>query len=464
MKNKFTGAMNVFRFAYVQSVKTKAFVVSLLVLCTIALLSIPVASFISGGETKDDNESKSELIGTIYIEDNALSGKIGESLKVRLIDMKEYAEKEIVLITKKEHDDIFDIVKKSKSGDVLIQINFTEDITDMNYGFEYVVFHGDEKEDLDSACEYLSNSVEKLHEKVLADIFIEDEAGAKFALYSYSMELSKVDAEGNVMSDDSGLDMAEYAVTYAFIMIAIFSISIGGSKVAEQIVTEKSSKVIEYIMTSIKPMALITGKVLASIATVVTLVGAVVAALFGSAMLNGMIFKSEDGSFAVPDVIKFLFDGSVMKGVNPVNILLAVVLFVAGLVFYGYIAGIAGATVSKIEEMAEGIKLFTFAMIIGAYVAIGLIITASTGGSDWGEITNVVYLFPLTSVFIVPAYILLGKVSAFIGVMAILIMVVCIFLLMIFVSGIFEYLIYYNGSPLKLKDLIGIFRSKRRAS
>ena len=110
MKSKFTGAMNVFRFAYVQSVKTKAFVVSLLVLCTIALLSLPVASFISGGETKDDNESKSELIGTIYIEDNALSGKIGESLKVRLIDMKEYAEKEIVLITEKEHDDIFDKV------------------------------------------------------------------------------------------------------------------------------------------------------------------------------------------------------------------------------------------------------------------------------------------------------------------------------------------------------------------
>lgn len=463
MKNKFTGVMNVFRFAYKQSVKTKAFVVSLVILCTIALLAFPVTSLFTGQESDNSDESKAELIGTIYIEDGALDGKLGEGLKTRILDMDEYSDKEIVLTDEKDHEDTINKVKESESGDVLVQITFIGDVSDMDYGFEYVVFYGDEKEDLDSAGEYLSGCIDELHEQVLADIFIEDKGSAQFALYNYSMVLQQIDANGNVIEDDSSLDMAEYGITYAFLMVSIFAISIGGGKVAEQIVTEKSSKVIEYIMTSIKPMALITGKVLASIATVLTMVVAVVLSLFASALINGMLFKAEDGSMMIPDTIKFLFDGSVMTGANIVNIIIAALIFVLGLVLYGFIAGIAGATVSKVEEMAEGIKLFTFAMLIGAYVCIALIMTASTGGGDWGAVTNVIYLFPLTSVFIVPAYILLGKVSAVIGILSVLIMIVCIFLLMIFVSGIYEYLIYYNGSPLKFKDLIGIFRNKRRA-
>ena len=225
--------------------------------------------------------------------------------------MDEYSGKEIILTDVKDHDSTFDQVKEFESGDILIQIEFISDASDMDYGFEYVVFYGDEKEELDSAGEYLAGCIDELHEQALADIFIEDKDSAQFALYNYSMALQQIDADGNVIEDDSSLDMAEYGITYAFLMVVIFAISIGGGKVAEQIVTEKSSKVIEYIMTSIKPMALITGKVLASIATVLTMVAAVVASLFASALINGMMFKAEDGTMMIPDTIKFLFDGSV---------------------------------------------------------------------------------------------------------------------------------------------------------
>ena len=244
MKNKFTGVMNVFRFAYKQSVKTKAFVVSLVILCVIALLAFPVTSLFTGQEGDNSDESKAELIGTIYIEDGALDGELGEGLKARLLDMDEYSDKEIVLTDEKDHEDTINKVKESESGDVLIQIEFISDASDMDYGFEYVVFYGDEKEELDSAGEYLAGCIDELHEQVLADIFIEDKGSAQFALYNYSMVLQQIDANGNVIEDDSSLDMAEYGITYAFLMVSIFAISIGGGKVAEQIVTEKSSKYI----------------------------------------------------------------------------------------------------------------------------------------------------------------------------------------------------------------------------
>ena len=126
---------------------------------------------------------------------------------------------------------------------------------------------------------------------------------------------------------------------------------------------------------------------------------------------------------------------------------------------FGFLAGIAGATVSKVEEMAEGLKIFTFAMIIGAYVVIAYM-SSATAGADWGAFTNFVYLFPLCAPFIVPSSLLLGKMSIGLGLLSGAILIVMIALLMIFVATVYEYLIYYNGSPMKLKELIKIFRKK----
>lgn len=463
MKNKFTGFFDVFRFAYLQSVKTKAYVISLVVLCAIALAAFPAISLLSGDETEEGDEAKAELIGTIYIEDGAMEGELAKALGQKITSSEDYAGKDFVAIGASEHDEIFDKVKKSDNGDVLIQIEYIADPEDMDYGFEYVVYYGEETDDLDEAGDALASYVDSVHEEVLAGMFIDSEDGARLASYEYSTVVMEIDEEGEVVEDKGYLDGAEYAITYAFLMIAIFAISIVGSKVAEQIVTEKSSKVIEYIMTSIRPMALITGKVVASIAIVLTMVVAVVASFLASALINGMMFKEADGSMMIPETIKFLFDGSVMEGANIGSVILAVVLFVLGFVFYGFIAGIAGATVSKVEEMAEGVKIFNFAMIIGAYVVIAYVMSATMGGGDWGVFSDVIYLCPLTSVFIVPAYVLLGKVSVAMTLLSVAIMIACILLLMVFVSGIYEYLIYYNGSPLKMKDLIGIFRNKRRA-
>lgn len=463
MKSKFTGFGDVFKFAYVQSVKTKAYVISLAVLCIVALLAFPAISLFSGDESKEETENKAEIIGAIYIEDNALDGDIAATLENRLRQNDDYSDKQIFVIDTAEHDSIFENVKSSEDGDILIEIQYTKDAEDINYGFEYVVYYGENTEDLEEPCEELSLWIDSIHEEMLAELYIDSEEGIKLVSYEYSTKVTEMDENGNEVVDTSYLDGAEYAITYAFLVVGVFAISIVGSKVAEQIVTEKSSRAIEYIMTSIKPMALITGKVMASIAVVLTMVIAVVVSLLASALVNGILFKAEDGSMMIPETIKFLFDGSVMEGANPLTIVLALVAFALGFIFYGFIAGIAGATVSKVEQMSEGIKLFTFTMVIGAYVCIAYIMSATMGGGDWGVFSNIIYLCPLTSVFIVPAYVLLGKISVVITLTSIVIMAVCIWLLMVFVSGIYEYLIYYNGSPLKFKDLIGIFKNKRRA-
>ena len=459
MKNKFTGIMNVFKFAYIQSVKAKAFVITMSILCGLALFALPVITAISRAGKDEVDKSKIDLIGSIYVCDQALDGKLAENLVDIIKENSAYSDKNCVAISAVDYDKTFDAIKMSKNGDILVNIEYDTAMDSLSYGFSYVVFYGEEVDKLDEASDDFAMYIDGIHKQALGKIFAPTEEGAELLSYEFITESVMLDEEGNIVPEEVALDEMEYWIVYAFLMISIFAISLLGGKVSEQIVTEKSSKVIEYIMTSIKPMALITGKVLASVAIMFTMVVGVVVSFAGSVLINGVTFREADGSMELPGFIKSIIEQNALEGMSILGILASILVFTLGFVMYGFLAGIAGATVSKVEEMAEGLKIFTFAMIIGAYVVIAYMSTA-LGGADWGAFTNFVYLFPLCSPFIVPASLLLGKVSIGIGLLSIGILLVVILLLMIFVSGVYEYLIYHNGSPLKLKEIIKMFKRK----
>ena len=459
MKNRFTGIMNVFKFAYIQSVKAKTFIVVMTILCGVALFALPVVTGVTRLGKDDTDGTKTELIGSIYVCDQTFDGKIAKNMVDIIKKNPEYSEKNCIVVSAEDYDKTFDAVKKSKDGDVLVNIEYCNDAESLDYGFSYVVFYGEEVKKLDEASDELAKYIDDIHNEVLAKTFALTEAGVQLLSYDFSVEATMLDEDGNVVEEEVLLDQMQYWISYAFLMVSIVSFSILATKVSENIVTEKSSKVIEYIMTSIKPMALVTGKVLASVAIMFTMLAGIIVSFIGSIFINGILFREADGSMMLPGFVKTLIEENAFKGVSVVSVVASMLVLALGFMLYGFLAGIAGATVSKVEEMAEGLKIFTFAMIIGAYLVLGYLASA-TGGADWGALKYVVYLFPLCSPFIVPAYLFIGKMSIVIGLLSSIILIVMIVLLMYFVSGVYEYLIYYNGSPMKLKELIKIFKRK----
>lgn len=459
MKNKFTGVMNVFKFSYMQILKSKAFIISTAIFMAIGLLALPISTAISRAGKDDAKTEKAEYIGKIYVCDEALDGKLAEQLVDIIAKNPVYSQKKVVIIEKGEYDETFEDVKASKEGDILVDIKFDDSPISMDYGFSYVVFYGEEIEELEDAADEFAMYIDSIHKEALGKIFISIAEGIELVSYDYVSEIVMIDNAGNVVEDETGLDNAQYWITYVFLFIALMGITFLGTKVSDQIVTEKSSKVIEYIMTSIKPMALVSGKVMACIANIFTMFGLTVASFVCSIFINGILFKNPDGSMVVPEFVKAITNKQLLEGLSLINVVSSIFVFILGFVVYGLLAGVSGAMVSKIEEMAEGMKLFSFAMIIGAYVVIAYMSTATTG-NDWGVFTNFVYLFPLCSPFIVPASLFLGKLSVGMGFLSVGILLVTMIVMLFFVSGIYEYLIYYSGAPLKLKELIKLFRKK----
>ncbi|MDE6698998.1 MAG: ABC transporter permease [Lachnospiraceae bacterium] len=468
MKNsKLTGWSNVFKFTYAQSMKSKASIITLVIMCLIALISFPVMSFIDGAGKNKKSEIENIYIfeNNIYIADGVskviMSDEAYENTSVKVLENSSKEISDTDVYTENTNNELEkykkDILGIENSKDVLVEIYCVNDEKDDNYGINYRIYYSNtgalESSEADNLAGFLEQKGD-LTKYISAGV---DELMAEVLSQNISYNIYAMDENGNIVSD--GITGAQYSLNYVLLMITLLSISFAGSAVATQIVTEKSTKVVEYILTSVKPMAIITGKVFASLAVVFTILGAVIVSFIASGFVNGVMFAVDGGEFMMPEIITNFFNSEVVSNANIVTVIISVIIFIEGFVFYGFLAGVSGAMVSKIEELSEGTKLFTFAMLIGAYLTIALIMS-STGGDGWGDLNYLVYFLPLSAPFIVPSYMLFGIVTPLTGIIVIIINFVFVLGLIWLVSRIYEQLIYHNGSPLKIKDLFQLGKSK----
>ena len=169
---------------------------------------------------------------------------------------------------------------------------------------------------------------------------------------------------------------------YAYVMVFVLYMVIimFGQKVAMSVVTEKTSRAMEVLITSASPVALMFGKILASsIAGVIQ-----ITAIFGAAFISYNINKSYFENNAIITTL-FNFPASL------VGYLL--IFFLLGFIVYSFLFGAMASTVSKIEDLSSALMLIQIIFVIG--------FVASTNAMSSGDINSVLMktlsLFPLTS-------------------------------------------------------------------
>ena len=227
---------------------------------------------------------------------------------------------------------------------------------------------------------------------------------------------------------------------------------IASTQIAHSIVTEKSTRVIEYLLTSVKPLAIIVGKILAMLTAVVLQIVSMIVVVFISNKIASSLNPGSGES-----VLSQYLPENIFGNLNIFNLALSLILIVLGLIFYATLAGLTGATVSKVEEINEALKLFNFTNLIGSYIAIGAAIVLMIGGVNGFIIFS--FLFPLSSPYILPGAILIGKASLPIVATSIALQLVFIILLFRFVAKVYETLILHNGNAIKIKDLFKISKT-----
>lgn len=169
---------------------------------------------------------------------------------------------------------------------------------------------------------------------------------------------------------------------YAYVMVFVLYmvIMMFGQKVAMSVVTEKTSRAMEVLITSASPVALMFGKILASSVAGIFQI----TAFFGSAFISYNINKSYFETNAVINTL-FNFPASL------VGYLL--IFFLLGFLIYSFLFGAMASTVSKIEDLSSVVMLIQIIFVAGFVVSTN----AMTSGDVNSELMKGLSLFPLTS-------------------------------------------------------------------
>lgn len=156
--------------------------------------------------------------------------------------------------------------------------------------------------------------------------------------------------------ENLGVDQAQnYWYTYIMIFALYMVILLYGQMVATNVATEKSSRAMEVLITSAKPVSMMFGKVLAS-----CLAGLIqIIAVFGSAILFYSLNKEYWGE---NQIIASIFD------MPPELFGFMLIFFVLGFLIYAFMFGAVGSTASKLEDINTSVMPITLLFVAGFIV------------------------------------------------------------------------------------------------
>lgn len=229
--------------------------------------------------------------------------------------------------------------------------------------------------------------------------------------------------------------------TYALLFMLYMATMLYGQFVAMSVASEKSSRTMELLITSAKPVNLMFGKVIGSGLAGLTQMVAILSAGF-------VFFNLNRSYWADNKTITSIFD-------MPLSILLYTILFfVLGYFIYAFLYGALGSLASRTEDINTSILPMTFAVVIAFTV---VVISMSSGNVDSPLMVACSYI-PFTSPMAMFVRIAMGNVQTVEIVISVVILVATTVGIGYLSAGIYRLGVLLYGKPPKLGEVFKMLR------
>lgn len=267
-----------------------------------------------------------------------------------------------------------------------------------------------------------------------------------------SVEMGIENSEDNAEEDPfAGIrQILSFLLPYLNIMILYFLVLYYGQNVANIVLMEKTSKLMDTFLVAIKPSAMIFGKVfaiaLASIIQVAIWLVALIAGFFTGTQLVRMINPDTDMM-----LISFFESIGEFSGVFSIpGAIVAVLIICAGFLLYCAVASIGGSLAGKPEDLGSTNILFTLILIVSFFC------TFTTGAMTGNMPSSLSWLdlIPFIAIMVTPSRVLLGNITILEGLLslAITVALACVF---VWVAGkIYKAMSLYKGNLPKPNQIV----------
>ena len=236
------------------------------------------------------------------------------------------------------------------------------------------------------------------------------------------------------------------SVIYTFVLIyALYmAITFYGSHVMNSVVTEKTSRAMEVLATSVKPNALLFGKIIST-----SLAGLIqIAAIIIEAFICVKISSVNNPDFPVNQIISNI----------PTQILVyMLIFFLLGFLIYSFLYGAFASTVSKIDELSSAV------MPVQIIIVFTFIVTMSAINSGNADTPFNVFLsyFPFTAPMMMFTRAIISNVSTLEIILSILVLIVSTYFIGWLSARIYRVgILMYGEKPNFIKLMGAIFKKQ----
>ena len=253
--------------------------------------------------------------------------------------------------------------------------------------------------------------------------------GAGFLLQENGADLSIPPATGHT-AQTNPLGFVMGVVAVMFVAIPIF---MGMGALNSGVVEEKTSRVVEIILTTVKPRVLLLAKLLGIGSAVLVFIACYLAGIVAGASLAGVLPSMGNLTAA---------------HVNPWTFVPTVLVWLAvGYFTFGGLSGALASTVSRQEDLSAVQTPVIFGAMIPMYVAIYLVPYAPDT-----TVTHILSCCPFLSPFMMPMRMALGAVGVWEQLLAFAVQIATICLLSLLAGKVYERSILHTGERLKLRQ------------
>ena len=225
-------------------------------------------------------------------------------------------------------------------------------------------------------------------------------------------------------------------------IVLFYAIYFCAYQVSSSITTEKTSKIMETLVTSTSPRTIVLGKTIGI--GVVGLLQMIV--IVGTALISAKAFLE-------PELLESILD---MSNITPYLGIITIIYFVLGYFAYALLYALTGSTVSKPEDIQSANTPVAILAVIGFYLSYFTMMNPTS------ELNVFASLFPISSPFCMPFRIMMGLASGTDVAISIAILIVTILIIAKVAIKIYSNAILNYGTKMSFKDIVNMYKDKQK--
>lgn len=411
--------LTILKYTIKENITKKAFIITtvILMIMIIAICNIPnIIKMFESEETTTENLKfvvidEERIIGEELNVINELGKAVSWDIEVNTSNPEKIIEK----IRKNEIDGMVELLKNEETG--MVKFKYTSN------GSMFA-------DDYNIASQFGAMIKSLIVNKELINSNVSQE--------TINLINSEIEFETKYLDDENN----NFGVAMIASFILFFAVYFYGNTVAVSVSSEKTSRVMETLVTSTTPTNIIIGKTVA------------MGILGLGQMLLLILTTFASYKLFIPADMDFI--SSMIGNINfsVTSIAICIIYFILGYTVYAFLNAVTGATVSKVEDLQSAQTPVALIALISFYLAY---FTATVPDSSASKFASI---FPFSSAFSMPGRILAGGATAGEIAMSIAILLVTAVVLAVISIKVYSGAVLHYGKRLNIKDLLKMSKEK----